>query len=102
MQTRGTSVIPPKDHFRRHCHCARHGRFDSRCGAASAAPCTYSACNGLDPETTGSANDAVAKLDLLSMYGGYLAELGWSPSCQAFCTRLRYDPSTSGGTGEYA
>jgi hypothetical protein len=69
---------------------------------ALAAPCTYAGCNGLDPETTGCSNDAVTKLDLLSYYGGYIAELRWSPSCHAFWTRLRYDSSTSGGDGQYA
>ncbi|WP_329005097.1 YjfA family protein [Kribbella sp. NBC_00709] len=68
---------------------------------ASAAPCTYAACNGLDPETTGCANDAVTKLDLLTTYNLYLAELRWSPTCHAFWTRIRRNQS-EGGDGAYA
>ncbi|MFF0338676.1 DUF2690 domain-containing protein [Kribbella sp. NPDC004875] len=68
---------------------------------ASAASCTYAACNGLDPQTSGCANDAVTKDDLLTLYRGYLAELRWSPSCHAFWTRIR--PAEAGGAeGQYA
>lgn len=66
---------------------------------AQAAPyCTYAACNGLDPETTGCSNDAVTKMDLEASL--MLAELRWSPSCHTFWTRLRHDPA-NGGIGEY-
>lgn len=68
---------------------------------ALAAPCTYAGCNGLDPETTGCSNDAVTKLDLVTTYGGFLAELRWSPSCHAFWTRIRNNDS-EGGEGAYA
>ncbi|MEU0096126.1 DUF2690 domain-containing protein [Kribbella sp. NPDC006257] len=67
--------------------------------AQAAAPCTYAACNGLDPETTGCSKDAVTKLDLQASL--ILAELRWSPSCHAFWTRLRWDPA-NGGIGQYA
>ncbi|MET9269726.1 DUF2690 domain-containing protein [Kribbella sp. NPDC003557] len=68
---------------------------------ALAAPCTYAGCNGLDPETTGCSNDAVTKLDLLTTYGGYRAELRWSPSCHAFWTRV--SPAAAEGVeGQYA
>ncbi|TDW90155.1 uncharacterized protein DUF2690 [Kribbella pratensis] len=68
---------------------------------AAAAPCTYAGCNGLDPETTGCSNDAVTKLDLITTYGLYLAELRWSPSCHAFWTRIRPHDS-EGGDGAQA
>ena len=66
---------------------------------ASAATCTYTRCNGLDPEASGCSKDAVTKLDLQASL--ILAELRWSPSCHAFWTRLRWD-SANGGIGQYA
>lgn len=68
---------------------------------AQAAPaCTYAACNGLDPQATGCANDAVTKLDLVA--SGIIAELRWSASCHTFWTRFRSTSSDVGGIGEQA
>lgn len=65
-----------------------------------AAPyCTYAQCNGLDPEATGCANDAVTKLELTASQ--IRGQLRWSPSCHTFWTRLLYD-SEDGGIGQTA
>ncbi len=66
---------------------------------AQATPaCTYAACNGKDPETTGCARDAVTKKELTaSLIRG---ELRWSPSCHSFWTRISWSPQ-NGGLGQY-
>lgn len=67
---------------------------------ASAASCAYAQCNGLSAAATGCEKDAVTKLDLITAYRGYYAELRWSPSCHAFWTRIT-PLESEGGDGAY-